>query len=94
MLLDDKYYYNNNDYQFVLQSYHVLFYNGNILVINGLGNSSAPNKLKAYDINCAVVGEYVFYDYQGTEPEGIFYDRKSGAILVSYLNGDIIEITL
>lgn len=69
-------------------------YNDSIIVVNGLGNVSAPNYCKVYDINGVVTGQYILPDIMRTgEPEGVFFDRNTCDIYMSKESRDIYKIS-
>jgi hypothetical protein len=69
-------------------------YNDSIIVVNGLGNISAPNYCKVFDINGVVTAQYILPDIMRTgEPEGVFFDRSTCDIYMSKESRNIYKIS-
>ena len=68
------------------------FNNGKIFVLNGLGTNSLPNGFNMYDTNGNILAEYILGDFSDIEPEGVFIDRDSSEVYISFVNGNVYKI--
>ena len=70
------------------------FYNGSIIVLNGLGSSAAPNYCKVYSTSGDVVAQYIIPAFLGTgEPEGVCFNRSDFTLYMSKENRTVYKIT-
>lgn len=69
------------------------FVNGSIIVLNGLGTTSAPNYCYVYNTSGDIIGEYVFGFMSSTEPEGVCYNRDTHELYISAVNKNLYKIT-
>ena len=69
------------------------FYNGSIIVLNGLGTTAVPNYYRIYDTSGNVIGEYVLPTFKGIEPEGVCFDRDTGELYISTVDSKVYKIT-
>lgn len=65
-----------------LQSCDII--DGKIFALNGLGTNELPNGYRIYDTLGDVISEYVFGTMSSIEPEGIFIDRNTKEIEISF----------
>ena len=68
------------------------FYDDKIYVLNGLGTSVAPNGYRVFDTDGNLLYEYVFGSMSEEEPEGIFVDRETRDIYISFFSGYIYKL--
>lgn len=68
------------------------FIDGKIFVVNGFGNATVPNGYRVYNTNGDVIAEYVIGTQATVEPEGVFVDRDTKEIYLSYVNKSIYKI--
>lgn len=60
------------------------FVDGRIFAINGGGTSETPNGYRVFNTNGDVISEYFFGSYSTTEPEGVYFDRDTHELFISY----------
>lgn len=68
------------------------FIDGKIFVLNGMGTNALPNGYRIYNTNGDVIGEYVIGTYSTLEPEGVFVNRETKEIYISYGNGKVYRV--
>lgn len=61
------------------------FYNGRIVVLSGLGTNTDGNKYSIFNTNGDLISELFVGDLESIEPEGVFVDRNTFNIYLSYL---------
>lgn len=61
------------------------FYNGRIVVLSGLGSNTDGNKYSIFNTNGDLISELFIGDLENIEPEGVFIDRDTFDIYLSYL---------
>ena len=59
------------------------YYNGRIAVLWGMGTAASPSGMAIYNTNGDILAEYTIDVFANREPEGIFFNRKNGEIIVS-----------
>ena len=64
-----------------------------IIVLNGLGTEVAPNGYRIYDKTGKVISEYIIGSKSSIEPEGIFVDRSTQEIYISYVDKKVYKIS-
>lgn len=69
------------------------FVDGKIFVLNGFGTTSVPNGYRIYNTNCDVIAEYIIGSQDSVETEGIFVDRNTKEIYISYVNKYLYKIS-
>lgn len=62
------------------------------IVLNGLGTGALPNGYRVYNKSGDVVSEYVIGSFNSIEPEGIFIDRDTNDIYISFINKSVYKI--
>lgn len=62
------------------------FIDGKIFVLNGLGTAAVPNGYRVFNTSGDVIGEYIIGTFSAVEPEGIFVDRDTHEVFISYVN--------
>ena len=68
------------------------FLDGRIYVLNGGGQTEKPNGYRCYDTNGTLLFEYVITSRRLNEPEGIFVDRSTKIVYISYMDGNLYRI--
>jgi len=68
------------------------FVDGRIYVLNGSGETQKPNGYRCYDTNGTLLFEYVINSKRLKEPEGIFVDRSTKIVYISYMDGNLYRI--
>lgn len=68
------------------------YYEGRIIVAYGLGTSAAPSGMFICNTAGDVLAEYDLNIFASTEPEGVCYDRETGELLLSLVNGSVYRI--
>lgn len=64
-----------------------------IIVLNGSVTASLPNGYRIYDKRGNVVSEYVIGSKSNEEPEGIFVDRSTRDLLISFADKIIYRVS-
>lgn len=65
-----------------------------VLVLNGLGTAELPNGYRFYDKQGNIVGELLIPSKSAEEPEGVFVDRATGEILMSFVNKNVYKVDI
>lgn len=68
------------------------FLDDRIFAVNGLGNSTCPNGYRIYDLNGNILSSYVLGDFETTEPEGIFIDRDTKEVMISFIDTKVYKL--
>lgn len=68
------------------------WYGDNFIVLNGLGTVALPNGYRIYNKAGDIIGEYVIGTQSAVEPEGVFADRETGELTMSYSTKKIYRI--
>lgn len=68
------------------------FVDGKIVVTYGLGSESAPNGYIVLNTNGDVIAEYILETFATTEPEGVFVDRSTFEILISFVDKKVYKV--
>ena len=68
------------------------FYNGRIAVLWGLGTASNPSGMAIYNTSGDILAEFTLDIFKTAEPEGVFFDRETGEILVSTISKAVFKI--
>lgn len=64
-----------------------------IIVLNGLGTDTAPNGYRIYDKTGKVISEYIIGSKSSIEPEGVFVDRNTQEVYISFVDKKVYKIT-
>ena len=68
------------------------FFNGRIIVVNGIGYEGVQNGYRIYDTNGNILVEYKLPSFSSSEPEGVCIDRDSQEVLISFVNQSLYRI--
>lgn len=68
------------------------YYEGRIVVAYGLGTAVAPSGMFVCNTAGDILAEYDLNIFASTEPEGVCYDRETGELLLSLVNGNVYRI--
>lgn len=69
-------------------------YRDRLIALYGTGIDAKPNGYIIYNTKGEILGEYVIGSKSNIEPEGIFFDRNSHELLISYVNKYVYKIFL
>lgn len=69
------------------------YVDGKIFVLYGLGTDAIPNGYMIFNTSGDMIGEYVLGDYSTLEPEGIFVDRTSFDVYMSFINQKVYKVS-
>lgn len=68
-------------------------YNDKIIALNGLGNADCPNGYRTYSVDGNVLSEYKLGEFSNQEPEGIFVDRDTLDVFISFVDNQIYRLS-
>ena len=69
------------------------FIDGKIFVLYGLGTDVAPNGYIVFNTVGDIIGEYIINSFSTNEPEGVFVDRTTYDVYISYVDFKLYKIT-
>lgn len=67
-------------------------YRDRIIVLYGTGIDAKPNAYIIYNTSGQILGEYIIGDHSTEEPEGVFIDRSTQNVLISYNGRTVYRI--
>lgn len=67
-------------------------YRDRIIALYGTGIEEKPNGYIVYNTKGEILGEYVLGDFSALEPEGVFIDRETHELLISYVDKTVYLI--
>ena len=70
------------------------FIDGLIIVLNGAGTVACPNGYRVFDTQCNLMYEYVIGSKSTIEPEGVFIDRDTRDVYISYVDKELYKINV
>lgn len=69
------------------------YYNGRIAVLWGLGTNANPSGMAIYNTVGDILAEFTVKEFKNAEPEGVYFDRKTGELTVSVVSKRVYQIT-
>lgn len=69
------------------------FIDGKIFVLNGLGTSAIPNGYRIFSTSGEILAEYILPSFATNEPEGVFVDRSTKEVYISFVNQKLYKVT-
>lgn len=69
------------------------FYEGKIMMLNGLGTVAAPSGMRIYNTAGDVIATFDLSTFTALEPEGICFDRDNKVLLVSDVNRMVYKVS-
>lgn len=69
------------------------FYNGRIAVLWGMGTTASPSGMAIYNTNGDILAEYTLSVFASAEPEGVFFKRDTGELLISLIDKNVYALS-
>ena len=68
------------------------FYNGKIVVVNGLARVTCPNGCRVYDTSGDILEEYSLDSFPNIELEGVYIDRDTQEVYISFVDRKVYRL--